>query len=105
MSEHRKDLAGGARPLRHETRGERFARRYTETVRKNAEEARQQAAFRLSDDLERAKRFLRSKGWNVFEASVVLPGVRDKWFVGQKTYDRAGVIACAKREGWKDEQA
>lgn len=88
----------------------RFARRYAMTVKRNAAAEAHARVFRSTDEVERAKTFLRRDGLNVFDAGVHAESprqrraLRGKIGVARKTgtqlYDRDEFLDLARRRGW-----
>jgi hypothetical protein len=82
-------------------RGQHRAELYAKTIMRNAELAREAATFHLTDEAERAKTFIRTKGWHVFDAQITRPEHHGKFFIGPNLYTRDEMIGFARRKGFQ----
>ena len=73
---------------------------YGASVRRNAELERKASAFRRTDPVERAKTFIRSRGWHCFEAAITRPEHHGKYFIGARLASRDELLDFARRKGW-----
>ncbi len=95
-----RDFMGCYRPTHRLTRASAIARKYSRSISRNMEAERKAALFRATDEVERAKRFLRSRGHVVFAASVIDPAL-EGYRIGTRPVDKDGLLNAAKRHGWE----
>jgi hypothetical protein len=81
-------------------RNVRNAEKYGAAIRRNAEAEREAGLFRRTDPVERAKTFIRSRGWHCFEAAITRPEHHGKYFIGAKLASRDELLEFARRKGW-----
>ncbi len=82
-------------------RGAGHASKYAGAVRRNTETQAKAAAFRRTDELERAKTFIRSRtGFCCFEAQITRPEHFGKYFIGARLVTPAELLDFARRKGW-----
>jgi hypothetical protein len=84
------------RPIRRRPSPEQ----YGEAIRRNAEAERQAGEFRRTDPVERAKTWIRSRGWHCFEAAITRPEHHGKYFIGARLASRDELLEFARRKGW-----
>ena len=70
------------------------------SIRASAECEREAGAFRRTDPVERAKTFIRSRGWHCFEAAITRPEHHGKFFIGARLASRDELLEFARRKGW-----
>ena len=75
--------------------------RYRRSLRREAEAERKSELFRNSDPVERAKTFIRQRGWHCFEAAITRPEHHGKYFIGAKLASRDELLAFARHKGWR----
>lgn len=91
--------AGDPRPKGRFRRG---AQKYTDTVRRNAEAAREAQLFRNTDPVEQAKTFIRTRtSFACYEAAITRPEEHGKYFIGAKLVSRDELFEFARNKGWK----
>jgi hypothetical protein len=86
----------GVRPFYSRIQSREMFVKIQGTMAARAEEAREAAAFRQTDEFEQAKTFLRRRGFRVFSA-LVIGGRADLTVVGERYRTRAEVIELAAR--------
>ena len=67
---------------------------------RNAEAEREAGQFRRTDPVERAKTFIRSRGWHCFEAAITRPEHHGRYFIGARLASRDELLDFARRKGW-----
>lgn len=73
---------------------------YRKSIRANEDAERAAGEFRRTDPVERAKTFIRSRGWHCFEAAITRPEHHGKYFIGAKLASRDELLTFARRKGW-----
>jgi hypothetical protein len=82
------------------TPGQWKASRYRKAVQDNIRNDLAERERRLRDPCEQAAIHLRSRGWTITRAHVHEEGAVD-WCVGSMRKDDDGLLAMARRQGWR----
>jgi hypothetical protein len=93
-------MAKGDPGIRH--RRKTTARSYYAAINREARIEREASEFRRTDSVERAKTFIRSRGWHCFEAAITRPELHGNYFVGAMLLSRDELLQFARRKGWQD---
>jgi hypothetical protein len=73
---------------------------YYAAMRRDARAEQAASEFRRTDPVERAKTFIRSRGWHCFEAAITRPEHQGKFFIGAMLVTRDELLEFALRKGW-----
>jgi hypothetical protein len=88
-------------PFPHLSRGQRVAKAYLRVTMKNRAAEVAAANFRSSDPVEIAKTAIRRAGYHCFEAEIIRPSERGKFFIGSRLVTKAELLDFAERRGRK----
>jgi hypothetical protein len=81
--------------------GRSVVRKQRATIARNMAQAQVDASFRMTDETEQAKTFLRQQHLVVFNAEIVDPRALGMFRIGIRTVSREQLIETARRHGWK----
>jgi hypothetical protein len=81
--------------------GRSVVRKQRATIARNMAQAQVDASFRMTDETEQAKTFLRQQHLVVFNAEIIDPRALGMFRIGIRTVSREQLIETARRHGWK----